>query len=101
MLAGPPVATIWSLPVMMGVLAAVGMVLTPAYILWTFERIYLGSPKPEFHHFSPLLLAERLVLLLLVAGAIILGMLPEILLIKPLSPAVTSLLEPIWRTLGH
>ncbi len=101
MLAGPTAATIWSLPVMMGVLAAVGMVLTPAYILWTFERIYLGSPKPEFHHFSPLLLAERLVLLLLVAGAIILGMLPEILLIKPFSPAVTALLEPIWRMLGH
>lgn len=101
MFAGPSTPVIWSLPAVMGVLAAAGMVLTTAYILWTFERIYLGSPKPEFHHFPPLLLAERLVLLLLIAGAIILGLLPEIFIIKPLSPAVVALLEPIRQALGH
>ena len=101
MFAGPSAAAIWSLPAIMGGAAAVGMVLTTAYMLWTFERIYLGSPKPEFHHFSPLLPAERLVLLPLIAGAIILGVLPGILLIKPFSPAVMALLEPIRQALGH
>lgn len=100
-LSASPTAALWSLPAMFGIIAAAGMVLTAGYILWTFERVYLSSPKPEFHHFSPLLLSERLVVWPLTAGAIILGMLPGIVLIKPLSPAVATLLEQLWRALGH
>jgi NADH-quinone oxidoreductase subunit M len=37
----------------LGILAASGVVLTAGYILWMFQRIYMGLEKPEYSQYEP------------------------------------------------
>src|SRR3989338_10259401 len=36
------------------VLAATGVVLSAAYMLWMYQRVFLGEPRPEHAHFPDL-----------------------------------------------
>ncbi|MCY2928235.1 MAG: NADH-quinone oxidoreductase subunit M [Planctomycetota bacterium] len=59
-------------------IAAVGMILTAGYILWTMQRVYLG-PKPEdTHHLSPVTAREVIVLASLGVFTIVLGVYPKL-----------------------
>ncbi len=62
------------------ILAAAASILTAGYLLWAMQRIFLGAPRPEHHHFAPLLRYERIVLFLLCTAAIALGVYPTPLL---------------------
>jgi NADH-quinone oxidoreductase subunit M len=59
-----------------GVLGAGAMVLTAAALLWTFQRVFMGAPKPEYHHFASLTRSEKWILGLLGVTVVVLGVLP-------------------------
>jgi NADH-quinone oxidoreductase subunit M len=59
-------------------IAALGMILTAGYILWTLQRVYLG-PMPEHReHLSPLTAREVLVLASMGVFTIVLGVYPKL-----------------------
>jgi len=86
---GPQVFT----PLMwFGVLAAVTIVFTAAYHLWTLQRVYMGAPKPEHHNFPGLTVSEKWILATLGLAAIVLGILP-MLLLEHIRPAIEGVMK--------
>jgi NADH-quinone oxidoreductase subunit M len=78
--------------IVFGVLAAVTIILTAAYLLWVVQRVYLGAPKPEYSHFAPLSGREKFILATLGIACVIFGVLPWIVL-GPIGPAMESVLK--------
>jgi NADH-quinone oxidoreductase subunit M len=77
-------------------IAAIGTtVLTAAYLLWTYQRVYLGT-NPETAHYPELTLREGLCLAPLAVLAILLGVLPW-LLTSWMEPSVTGLVQSLAR----
>ena len=60
----------------LGILAASGVVLTAGYILWMFQRVYLGREKPEYKEYSPITSREYFVMATLGIAAIVFGIVP-------------------------
>ncbi len=77
----------------LGVTVILGLFLMIATLLWTIERVFFGSPRPEYSHFQKLSRMERLVLVPLVAFNLALGLFPMWLIIDPLTSTI--------RTLAH
>ena len=75
----------------LGVILILGLFLMIATLLWTIERVFFGSPRPEYSHFQKLTRMERLVLLPLVLFNLALGLLPMLLIIDPLTSAIRDL----------
>jgi NADH-quinone oxidoreductase subunit M len=75
----------------LGVTVILGLFLMIATLLWTIERVFFGSPRPEYSHFLKLSRMERLVLLPLVTFNLALGLFPMWLIIDPLSPTIRAL----------
>ena len=69
----------WNYSPVMAIVAASGVILTAGYILWAVQRVYLGAeyrgPHPEA--ITPLTEREAFVGIVLLAGAIILGIFPD------------------------
>ncbi len=63
----------------LGILAASGVVLTAGYILWMFQRVYMGLPKPDYDHYEPVKAREYLVMSVLGFAALLFGVVPMIL----------------------
>jgi NADH-quinone oxidoreductase subunit M len=70
----------WALP--MGCVAAFGVVLTAAYILWMIQRVYLGKARPEYAGFPEITAREIFVLTPFAILAIAMGVLPDQTLFK-------------------
>jgi NADH-quinone oxidoreductase subunit M len=64
----------WAKPV--AVLAAFGVVLTAAYILWMIQRVYLGKKKEEYADFPDADAREVAILFPMAVLAIFMGILP-------------------------
>ena len=60
----------------LGILAASGVILTAAYILWMFQRIYMGPDKPEYDDYQPINDRERVIMVVLGLGAVLFGLVP-------------------------
>jgi NADH-quinone oxidoreductase subunit M len=58
------------------IIAAVSVVLTAGYILWSVQRVFLGAPKPEYENVPEISQREILVMAPLAVLAIALGILP-------------------------
>jgi NADH-quinone oxidoreductase subunit M len=58
------------------VIAAVSVVLTAGYILWSVQRVFLGAAKPEYESVPEISGREILVMAPLGTLAIALGVLP-------------------------
>jgi NADH-quinone oxidoreductase subunit M len=58
------------------IIAAVSMVLTAGYILWSVQRVFLGPAKPEYENVPEISGREILVMVPLGALAVALGILP-------------------------
>jgi NADH-quinone oxidoreductase subunit M len=78
--------------VIFGVIAALTVILTAAYLLWVMQRVYMGAPKPEYSHFSPLNRREKTILATLGVAAVVFGVVPMIVL-GPLGPTIESILN--------
>ena len=59
-----------------GVISAFGVVLTAGYILWMFQRVYMGLPKPEYEDFAPVKGREYFIMGALGIAAFVFGILP-------------------------
>jgi NADH-quinone oxidoreductase subunit M len=77
----------------MAVLAALTVVLTAAYILWTLQRVYLGT-NAAYKDFSDITLRELLCIVPLVVLSVLLGVLP-FLLLSWMEPDVTGLVDSL------
>ncbi len=79
----------------LGILAASGVVLTAGYILWMFQRVYMGTEKPEYKEYAPVTSREYFVMGTLGVAAIIFGVLP-VLVFAMTGPTFDS----VMRILG-
>jgi NADH-quinone oxidoreductase subunit M len=61
---------------MLGALAAFGVVLTAGYILWMFQRVYMGHDKPEYDHYEPVNRREYFIMSTLGIAALLFGIIP-------------------------
>ena len=65
----------WAKP--MAVIAAFGVVLTAAYILWMIQRVYLGKKKEEYADYPDATARETAILFPMAVLAIFMGILPS------------------------
>ncbi len=77
------------------VLAAATVVITAAYILWTLQRVYLGT-NPAYKNYEDIDLRELLCIIPLVVLAIALGVVPT-LVFNWMEPHVTDLVDTLGR----
>jgi NADH-quinone oxidoreductase subunit M len=77
------------------ILAALTVVLTAAYILWTIQRVFLGS-NASMSHLSEINLREIICVMPLVILAILLGVYPAIVL-DWMEPSLAGLLKDLTR----
>ena len=75
------------------VLAALTVVITAAYILWTLQRVYLGT-NPAYKDLPDIDLRELLCIIPLVVLAVVLGMFPSWVL-NWMEPHVTGLTDSL------
>jgi NADH-quinone oxidoreductase subunit M len=80
----------------MSVLAALTVVLTAAYILWTLQRVYLGT-NPAYKDYPDITLRELICIVPLVILAVLLGVMPQIFLLNWMEPHVTGLVDSLAR----
>jgi NADH-quinone oxidoreductase subunit M len=83
----------WEYDKLFAILSALTVVITAAYILWTIQRVYLGT-NPAYKDFPEINLRELLCIVPLVVLAVVLGIWPELLL-SWMAPNVTSLVKAL------
>src|SRR5581483_7928936 len=69
----------WGLSKIFAVLAAITVVITAAYILWTIQRVYLGV-NPAYKNYKDMDLREVACAVPLVVLAVVLGVFPQLIL---------------------
>jgi NADH-quinone oxidoreductase subunit M len=81
----------WNYDKVFAILAALTVVLTAAYILWTLQRVYLGQ-NPAYQGYPDMTLREVLCITPLVVLSVLLGVAPNLLL-SWMEPSVTGLVK--------
>lgn len=82
----------WHFSPALAVPAVLSVILTAAYLLWTWQRVYLGT-NPATKDFPDLTPREAVCLLPCVLLAIALGVLPGLLLFNWVDPSVSGWIE--------
>ncbi len=77
----------------LAVLAALTVVITAAYILWTLQRVYLGT-NPAYKDYKDITLRELLCIVPLLILALLLGIAPSLVL-NWMEPHVTYLVDSL------
>jgi len=67
----------WSWAKPMAVIAAFGVIITAAYILWMIQRVYLGKLREEYAHYPDATARETAILIPMGVLAIFMGILPK------------------------
>jgi len=62
-----------------GIVAATGVILTAAYILWMFQRVYFGLPKPDYEHYPKPVGREYFIMATLGIASIVFGVIPMLI----------------------
>lgn len=75
------------------VLAALTVVITAAYILWTLQRVYFGT-NPAYKDYKDITVRELVCIIPLAILAVVLGILP-MLLLQWMEPHVTGLVDTL------
>jgi NADH-quinone oxidoreductase subunit M len=75
------------------VLAALTVVITAAYILWTLQRVYFGT-NPSYKGYQDITTRELVCILPLVVLAVVLGIFP-MLILDWMEPHVTGLIDSL------
>jgi NADH-quinone oxidoreductase subunit M len=84
----------WKFSPLFAVLAALTVVITAGYILWTLQRVYLGV-NPAYKDFPDMSWREIVCAAPLVVFAVLLGIFPTPLLLSWMEPSVTGLVESL------
>jgi NADH-quinone oxidoreductase subunit M len=85
------VLSTWEYDKVFSILAAATVVITAAYILWTLQRVYLGT-NPAYKDYKDMDLREVLCAVPLVALCIVMGVFPNLIL-NWMEPHVTGLVD--------
>ena len=89
----------WNYSRTLAVLAALTVVLTAAYILWTLQRVYLGE-NPAYKGYPDISFRELLCIVPLVALSVLLGVAPNLML-SWMEPSVTGLVDQLAQVIGR
>jgi NADH-quinone oxidoreductase subunit M len=84
----------WHFSKVLAILAAITVVLTAGYILWTVQRVYFGT-NPAYKDFPDMSLREVSIAAPLVVLSVALGVLPSYLLLSWMEPSVTGLVNAL------
>src|SRR5262249_36024467 len=85
----------WNYSPLFSVLAALTVVMTAAYILWTLQRVYLGQ-NPAYQGYPDISWRELLCVVPLVILAILLGGAPNLLL-SWMEPSLNELVKALGQ----
>ncbi len=85
----------WNYSPTFAVLAALTVVLTAAYILWTVQRVYFGT-NAAYNAFTDINVRELCCIVPLVVLSVVLGVLPNLLL-SWMAPSVSGLVENLAK----
>jgi NADH-quinone oxidoreductase subunit M len=77
----------WGFSKLLAFLAALTVVITAAYILWTMQRVYLGT-NPAYKDYKDMDLREVLIAIPLVVLSVALGVLPSFFLLNWMQPSL-------------
>jgi NADH-quinone oxidoreductase subunit M len=80
--------------ILFAVLAAATVVLTAAYILWTLQRVFMGT-NVLYRNYADIDPRELVCIIPLVVLAVALGVLPGYLLLSWMEPSVTNLVDTL------
>ena len=83
----------WNFNPVYAVLAALTVVITAAYILWTVQRVYFGT-NPTYKDYPDMTLREITIAVPLVVLAILLGVAPQLVL-SWVQPHITGLVDSL------
>jgi NADH-quinone oxidoreductase subunit M len=86
----------WNFQPGLAIAAILATVLTAGYLLWTWQRVFLGT-NPKTSAYPDLSLREAIILIAFVVFAIALGVFPQFLLLSWVEPSVTGLVESLAR----
>jgi len=82
----------WNFSPALAIPAVLSVILTAGYLLWTWQRVYLGT-NPDTKNFPELSPREAMCLLPFAVLAILLGVLPGMLLFNWMDPSVSGWIE--------
>jgi NADH-quinone oxidoreductase subunit M len=89
------VLSTWNYDKVFAILAALTVVITAAYILWTIQRVFFGPiVNPEYRKYPDIDLRELACIVPLVVLSVLLGILPGLLL-NWMEPSVRGLIETL------
>jgi NADH-quinone oxidoreductase subunit M len=88
------VVSAWNFSKPLAILSALTVVLTAAYILWTIQRVYLGT-NPAYKDYTDMSLREVAIATPLVVLSVALGVFPQMLLLSWMEPSVTGLVNSL------
>src|SRR5947207_14919034 len=77
----------------LAVLSALTVVITAAYILWTMQRVFMGT-NPAYKDYKDITVRELLCIVPLVILAVLLGVMP-MLVLQWMEPHVTGLVDSL------
>ncbi len=90
------VLSTWNYNRVFAVLAALTVVITAAYILWTLQRVFMGE-NPQYKNYADVNVREIVCIAPLVVLSVALGVLPGYLLLNWMEPSVTGLVDTLAR----
>ncbi len=91
------VLSVWKYSMVLAVISAAVVILTAAYILWCVQRVYLGAEYkgPHEEALTPSTTRERLIGGVLLAFAIVFGVLPHHTVLKYIDPTISRQVEDL------
>ncbi len=90
------VLSTWNYNKVFAGLAALTVVITAAYILWTLQRVFMGE-NPQYRNYSDMSVREIVCITPLVVLSVALGVLPGYLLLNWMEPSLTGLVDTLAR----
>jgi NADH-quinone oxidoreductase subunit M len=82
------------------VVAVLGVIVAAIYMLWAYQQVFHGVPKPEDEKTRDLTWLERLVVAPLLILIVVLGVYPQAALDR-INPSVNQLVAHVERATGH
>jgi len=82
------------------VVAVTGVIVAAIYLLWAYQQVFHGVPKPEDEKTRDLSWLERLVVAPLIILIVVLGVYPKPVLDR-INPSVNQLVAHVEKVTGH
>jgi NADH-quinone oxidoreductase subunit M len=82
------------------VVALLGVIVAAIYLLWAYQQVFHGVPKPADEKTKDLAWLERLVIAPLIILIIVLGVYPKPVLDR-INPSVNQLIAHVQHVTGH